>query len=111
MQVFTSLWFSALLVAGIICRTGFLCCIDFLPFLRCILRVYRLDFVKGHQVFQVNTSLFKQHQLCALDVQPEVSLLFLLVYIANANFVEGFKFSNIGQQLIFSTLKYFNFIT
>jgi len=66
-QVFTWLWFSAQLVVDIIFRPVFRCCIDFLPFLCCVLRVYRHDAVKGHQVFQFGTSLLKRYELCALD--------------------------------------------
>ena len=75
MQVFTWLWFSAHLEGSFICRTGYLCCMDFLPFLPCVPWVYRHNFVKRLQVFQVNTSLRKKHETCALDAQPRVNLL------------------------------------
>jgi hypothetical protein len=42
-------------------------------------------------------------------VQSWISLLYLSLYIANANFLEGFKFSNVDHQLISSILKYFTF--
>jgi len=75
MQVFTCLWFSAQLDGRIIFRTGYLCCKNFLPFLRRVPGVHRHDDVKRLQVFQVNTSLLNTHYICALDVQHCVSLL------------------------------------
>ena len=66
-QVSTWLSFSALLVVGFISRTGYLCCIDFLPFPPGVPRVYRHDHVTRLHVFQVNTSLLNKHYIFALD--------------------------------------------
>ena len=70
-KVFTWLWFSALLEVRIIFRTGFLCCVDFLPFLCHVPWVYGLHDVKRLQMSQVGLSLCKKHKACALDVQSQ----------------------------------------